>query len=74
LLGTIGKPGSVVTGYFPGQFGGLGGLAQDNQGRIYVADWQLGVIQRFNSAGDLEAVITAPGEAPAPVVGEEEEY
>jgi streptogramin lyase len=64
LLGSIGTPGSLQGGYWPGQFQSLGGIAQDNQGRIYVADWQLGVIQRFTPQGDLEAMIWAPGEVP----------
>jgi hypothetical protein len=69
LLGTIGSPGSLQTGYWPGQFQSVGGLAQDKSGRIYVADWQLGVIQRFSPQGTLEAVYWAPGEVvPTPVV------
>jgi hypothetical protein len=64
LLGVIGAPGSLLTGYWPGQFRSLGGIAQDNQGHIYVADWQLGIIQRFTTEGDLEALIWAPGEPP----------
>jgi hypothetical protein len=73
LLGMVGRPGSVQTGFLPGTFSGLGGLAQGPDGRIYVADSQLGAIQRFSPDGRLEAVISTPAEAaPAPIGGEEE--
>ena len=69
MLGTIGSPGSIQAGYWPGQFQSLGGLAQDRAGRVYVADWQLGAIQRFSPQGTLEAVYWAPGEVvPTPIV------
>lgn len=51
IMGKIGEPG-----VWPGQFQGLGGLAQDNQGRIYVADWQSRVIQRFMPDGQIDAL------------------
>ncbi len=72
LLGTIGNAGSIITGYSPGQFQSLGGLAQDKTGRVYVADWQLGVIERFTPQGELEAVLWVPGEVQPPIILEEE--
>ncbi|MDQ2808133.1 MAG: hypothetical protein M3Z04_14655 [Chloroflexota bacterium] len=51
VVQTIGKPGA-----WPGQFAGLAGLAQDTAGRIYVADDQYGVIQRFTAGGKIDAV------------------
>ncbi len=51
IMGKIGEPG-----IWPGQFQGLGGLAQDAQGRIYVADWQSRVIQRFEPDGELDGI------------------
>ena len=47
----IGAPGSR-----PGQFASPGGLAQDPAGRLYVADRQHRVIQRFSPDGKLDAV------------------
>ena len=51
LVSTLGEPG-----YNPGQFKGLGGLARDASGRLYVADWQHRVIQRFSPEGKIETV------------------
>ena len=51
ITGKIGEPG-----VWPGEFQGLGGLAQDAQGRIYVADWQSRVIQRFTPDGEIDAL------------------
>jgi|GEM_PF-1834751 len=51
IIGTIGS-----RGYEPGQFQGLGGMAEDKEGRLYVADWQHRVIQRFTSDGKIDAV------------------
>jgi DNA-binding beta-propeller fold protein YncE len=46
-------------GFNPGQFQALGGITQDKQGRIYVADWQHRVIQRFTPDGDIDALLWA---------------
>ncbi len=54
LVQTIGRPGP-----WPGQFAGLGGIAQDQVGRIYIADPQHRVIQRFMPTGRLDAVWSA---------------
>ena len=43
-------------GYGPGQFKGLGGITMDNAGRLYVADWQHRVIERFTPDGKIDAV------------------
>jgi len=51
VVQTIGKPGP-----WPGQFTSLAGLAQDTAGRIYVADDQHRVIQRFTATGKIDAV------------------
>jgi hypothetical protein len=51
VLGTIGGPG-----FLPGQFGDIGGLAEDAQGRLYVTDYQHRVIQRFSPEGKIDAV------------------
>jgi len=40
----------------PGQLGQLGGLAQDADGRIYVADVGHRVIQRFTASGHIDAL------------------
>ncbi|HET9496074.1 MAG TPA: hypothetical protein VFR15_17740 [Chloroflexia bacterium] len=69
ILGAIGEAGA-----YPGQFQGLGGLAEDAEGRIYVADWQNGAVQRFTPLGEIDRVYWAL--APAvnvPVYSEEEE-
>jgi sugar lactone lactonase YvrE len=69
ILGTIGQPG-----FYPGQFQGLGGLAEDRDGHIYVADWQNGAVQRFTPRGEVDRVYwaLAPGTA-VPITEEEEE-
>ena len=51
----IGEPGA-----WPGQLGGLGGLAVDGAGRIYVADSQQGAVQRFTPEGTVDGVWWAP--------------
>ena len=43
-------------GVWPGEFQWPGGLAQDAQGRIYIADAQNRVIQRFDANGKVEAI------------------
>ncbi len=55
LLRAIGEPGA-----WPGQLGGLGGLAADLAGRVYVADSQQGAVQRFTPEGTIDAVWWAP--------------
>ncbi|MEO6457408.1 MAG: NHL repeat-containing protein [Chloroflexia bacterium] len=59
-------------GTLPGQFLTPGGLALDAKGNIYVADWALGVIQRFSPSGDFDTAWTAPGEKLVPSLEEEE--
>jgi hypothetical protein len=51
VLGIIGGPG-----FLPGQFGDIGGLAEDGQGRLYVTDYQHRVIQRFTPDDRIDAV------------------
>jgi hypothetical protein len=51
VLGILGGPG-----FLPGQFGDIGGLAEDAQGRLYVTDYQHRVIQRFTPDGRIDAV------------------
>jgi hypothetical protein len=68
LLGTIGGPGAL-----PGQFQSMGGLAEDLDGNIYVADWQPGVVHRFTPRGDIDAVLWAPWQRLLQTVGEEGE-
>jgi len=63
VVQTIGNPGP-----WPGQFAGLGGLAADAAGRIYIADDQQRVIQRFTSSGAIDAVWWAH-DAAAPKAG-----
>jgi DNA-binding beta-propeller fold protein YncE len=58
LLRTIGEPGA-----WPGQLGGLGGVAADPAGRVYVADSRQGAVQRFTPAGQVDAVWWAPAPA-----------
>lgn len=67
IIGKIGEPG-----VWPGQFQGLGGLAQDRQGRIYVADWQSRVIQRFTPDGEIDALWWAARSFPENAVPEGE--
>jgi hypothetical protein len=43
-------------GVWPGEFQWPGGLVQDDEGRVYVADAQNRVIQRFDAAGKLDAI------------------
>jgi sugar lactone lactonase YvrE len=63
----VGEPG-----VWPGQFQGLGGLAQDAQGRIYVADWLSRVIQRFTPDGEIDALWWAARPFPENAVPEGE--
>ncbi len=60
VLGTIGEPGLL-----PGQFGDVGGMAEDSAGRLYVADPVNRAIQRFGTDGKIDAVWSAqdPNEA-----------
>ncbi|HMA36807.1 MAG TPA: hypothetical protein VKY74_20295 [Chloroflexia bacterium] len=51
-----------AAGGWPGQFGGLGGLAEDGQGRLYVTDFLYRVLQRFAPDGQVTAVWSAPEE------------
>lgn len=67
IMGKIGEPG-----VWPGQFQGLGGLAQDKEGRIYVADWQSRVIQRFMPNGEIDALWWAARSFPENAVPEGE--
>jgi hypothetical protein len=67
IIGTIGKPG-----FWPGEFQVLGGLAEDKEGRIYVADWQHRVIQRFTSDGKIDALWWAARIVPESPGGEVE--
>ncbi|MEA2573558.1 MAG: hypothetical protein QOH93_856 [Chloroflexia bacterium] len=64
LLGTWGG-----SGIMPGQFGDIGSLAEDSQGRIYVSDPVNGVIDRLEPDGTVGAVMWSPrfGIPPAPV-------
>ena len=59
-------------GTLPGQFLTPGGMAVDANGNLYVADWALGVIQRFRPSGDFDTAWTAPGEKLVPSLEEEE--
>jgi hypothetical protein len=47
------------TGYEPGQFVAPAGMALDRQGRIYVADGQHRVIERFTTGGKIESLLWA---------------
>jgi sugar lactone lactonase YvrE len=47
---------SQTRGDQPGQLGQLGGLAQDADGRLYVADVGHRVIQRFTASGHIDAL------------------
>ena len=51
ILTTIGGQG-----YWPGQFKAMGGMALDQEGRIYVSDWQHRVIERFTPDGKINSV------------------
>ncbi len=51
LCGSIGAPGAM-----PGQFGGIVGVTQDNQGNLYVAEARYAVTQRLTSAGRVTAL------------------
>jgi hypothetical protein len=53
-LGPLGQKGGL-----PGQFSGLGGIAVDRAGRIYVTDFAQRLIQRFSPDGQIEAVWSA---------------
>lgn len=55
LLGHIGQSGS-----YPGQLGFLGGLAQDGNGNIYVADEGHRVVQRFTPAWHVTTLYWSP--------------
>lgn len=68
ISGFVGRAGSL-----PGQFQSLGGVAEDPSGRIYVADWQPGVIQRFTPAGKIDGILSAPGQRVPVITGEEGE-
>jgi streptogramin lyase len=46
-------------GYQPGQFAAPASMAMDKQGRIYVADKQQRVIQRFTPAGKIDGLLWA---------------
>jgi hypothetical protein len=50
MVGTISGKGS-----WPGQLGAIGGMVQDPQGRIYVADYGNRVIQRFTVDGKVDS-------------------
>lgn len=67
IIGSIGKPG-----FWPGEFQGLGGVAEDKEGRIYVADWQHRVIQRFTDDGHIDALWWAARAVPESATGEVE--
>jgi hypothetical protein len=54
-LGHWGSPGA-----WPGQFGQVGGLARDRDGRVYIADFDHRVLQRFTAAGRVDAVYWSP--------------
>jgi sugar lactone lactonase YvrE len=47
------------TGYEPGQFVAPAGMALDRRGRIYVADGQHRVIERFTPEGKIESLLWA---------------
>jgi sugar lactone lactonase YvrE len=54
-LGAIGRAGA-----WPGQFGQVGGLAADHTGRVYVADPDSRILQRFTTAGHIDALDRSP--------------
>lgn len=47
-------------GIWPGQFGQVGGMARDNRGDLYIADFDHRVLQRFTSDGALDALYWGP--------------
>ncbi|MGZ3662966.1 MAG: NHL repeat-containing protein [Ktedonobacterales bacterium] len=47
-------------GIWPGQFGQVGGMARDNRGDLYVADFDHRVLQQFTSDGTLDALYWGP--------------
>ena len=51
IVGAIGGAGQ-----WPGQVGAIGGLAEDREGRIYVADYGHRVIQRFRLDGQIDSI------------------
>jgi hypothetical protein len=51
IVSTIGGQG-----FLPGQFRAMGGMALDQEGRIYVADWQHRVIERFTPDGKIDSI------------------
>lgn len=51
VVGTIGKQGVM-----PGELGGIGGLAEDNEGRIFISDPVNRVMQRFEQDSSISAV------------------
>lgn len=57
-------------GHWPGQFLAMGGMALDPQGRIYVADWQHRVIERFTPEGKIDNVWWAARAVPETQSGE----
>jgi streptogramin lyase len=68
VLDVIGSEGP-----WPGQFVGLGSLAEDRSGYIYASDWRVGVIQRFAPDGAVDRVWWARTDPqPTPIL--EEEY
>lgn len=73
LVNLIGEPGTPRLGFWPGNFSGLGGLAEAKNGDIFVADWQLTTIQRFGLDGTLKDVMPGPSEVQPVPVGEENE-
>lgn len=59
-------------GFWPGQFKAMGGMALDHEGRIYVADWQHRVIERFTPDGKIDTVWWAARPVPEQQNGEVE--
>jgi SMP-30/Gluconolactonase/LRE-like region len=47
-------------GIWPGQFGQVGGMARDNRGDLYIADFDHRVLQRFASNGAVVALYWGP--------------
>lgn len=47
-------------GMWPGQFGQVGGLARDSAGNVYVADVDHRALQRFSTAGRVDALYRSP--------------
>ncbi|MEO8287946.1 MAG: NHL repeat-containing protein [Chloroflexota bacterium] len=67
ITGAIGSQG-----FWPGQFKAMGGMALDSQGRLYVADWQHRVIQRFGKDGTVDSLYWAARAVPETQSGEVE--